>query len=169
MKPSNGSGPTFSPATSVDRTRLIVGIGASAGGIDAFQSFFARMSADTGMAFVLIQHLDPNHDSSLVAIIAGYTAMPVHLAEGGEQICPNHVYVIPPNTILTIKSNVLHLDSPAPHKGTAMPQLSCPIRLSSAVREGALLMIRTSDVCLFRLRMRWRGGNLRRAIRQGSI
>ncbi|WP_191057997.1 CheR family methyltransferase [Geminicoccus harenae] len=114
MKPSNGSEPTFSPATSIDRTRLIVGIGASAGGIDAFQSFFARMPADTGMAFVLVQHLDPNHDSSLVAIIAGYTTMPVHLAEGGEQIRPNHVYVIPPNTILTIKSNVLHLDSPAP-------------------------------------------------------
>ena len=58
----------------LEPTRLIVGIGASAGGLDAFRAFFARMPADTGMAFVLVQHLDPNYESSLVAIVGGFTA-----------------------------------------------------------------------------------------------
>src|SRR5687768_1237621 len=74
------------PSVISDRTRLVVGLGASAGGIDAFKMFFSKMPADTGMAFVLVQHLDPNHQSSLVAIVAGYTAMPVHLVEDEMEI-----------------------------------------------------------------------------------
>ena len=66
------------------------------------------------MAFVIVQHLDPNYDSSLTSIIAGYTSMPVHLAEDGMPVGPDQVYVIPPNTILTIKGGVLHLSCPAP-------------------------------------------------------
>ena len=102
------------PTVTPDRNRLVVGLGASAGGIDAFKTFFSRMPADTGMAFVLVQHLDPNHQSSLVAIVAGYTAMPVHLAEEGTAIGPNQVYVIPPDAILTIRGGTLRLAQPAP-------------------------------------------------------
>ncbi|HEX6506172.1 MAG TPA: chemotaxis protein CheB, partial [Chloroflexota bacterium] len=91
-----------------------MGIGASAGGLDAFRAFFARMPADTGMAFVLVQHLDPNYESSLVAIVGGYTGMPVHLAEDGVFVCPNQVYIIPPDAILTIRDGVLRLTRPAP-------------------------------------------------------
>jgi two-component system CheB/CheR fusion protein len=97
-----------------DRTRLVVGLGASAGGIDAFKAFFSKMPADTGMAFVLVQHLDPTYQSSLVAIVAGYTAMPVHLVEDEMEIGPNQVYVIPPDTILTIRGGTLRLSRPAP-------------------------------------------------------
>ncbi len=102
------------PAAAPDRTRLVVGIGASAGGLDAFKAFFARMPVDSGMSFVLVQHLDPTHRSSLVAIVAGYTAMPVYLAEDGAAIGPNQVHVIPPDAILTIRGGSLRLDRPAP-------------------------------------------------------
>lgn len=95
------------------RTRLIVGIGASAGGIDAFKAFFSKMPADSGMSFVLVQHLDPKYESSLVAIIGGYTPMPVTLAKNGAEVRPNQVYVIPPGAILTIKGGALRLSPPA--------------------------------------------------------
>jgi two-component system CheB/CheR fusion protein len=100
-------------AAPLEPTRLIVGIGASAGGLDAFRAFFARMPADTGMAFVLVQHLDPNYESSLVAIVGGYTGMTVHLAEDGVAVCPNQVYIIPPDAILTISDGILRLTRPA--------------------------------------------------------
>ena len=96
------------------RTRLIVGLGASAGGLDAFKTFFATMPPDSGIAFVLVQHLDPDRDSSLPAIVGGYTAMPVLAAEAGMAIRPDHVYVIPPNAILRVDGGVLQLDRPAP-------------------------------------------------------
>jgi two-component system CheB/CheR fusion protein len=96
------------------RTRLIAGVGASAGGLEAFRSFFSQMPADSGMAFVLVQHLDPHYESSLVAIIAGYTKMAVHLAQDGMPVDPNQVYIIPPDAILAIKDGVLGLTSPAP-------------------------------------------------------
>jgi|RhiMethySRZTD1v2_1073278.scaffolds.fasta_scaffold249034_3 chemotaxis response regulator CheB len=62
---------------SAERPPLIVGIGASAGGLAAFEAFFANMPADSGMAFVLVQHLDPHHKSMLVDLLANYTEMPV--------------------------------------------------------------------------------------------
>ncbi|MGI4944531.1 MAG: CheR family methyltransferase, partial [Janthinobacterium lividum] len=101
-------------ATASERSRLIVGIGASAGGIDALKEFFSKVPADIGMAFVIVQHLDPNYDSSLTSIIAGYTSLPVRLAEDGMAVSPNQVHVIPPNAILTIKGGLLHLSCPAP-------------------------------------------------------
>ena len=101
-------------ATVPDRSSLIVGIGASAGGIDALTSFFSKVQADIGMAFVIVPHLDPNYDSSLVPIIAACTELPVHLAEDGMAVGPDQVYVIPPNSILTIKGGLLHLSCPAP-------------------------------------------------------
>jgi two-component system CheB/CheR fusion protein len=104
----------LSPPGTKERTRLVVGIGASAGGIDAFKTFFSQMPADIGMAFVIVQHLDPNYESSLAAIIAGYTTMTVHPAEEGALVMPNHVFVIPPDTILTIKEGRLRLSHPAP-------------------------------------------------------
>ena len=96
------------------RPGLIVGIGASAGGIDALRTFFSKVPTDTGMAFVVVQHLDPNRDSSLVSIIASRTAMSVCLAEDGAAVAPNQVHVIPPDTILTIQGGLLRLASPAP-------------------------------------------------------
>ena len=97
-----------------ERTRLIVGIGASAGSMDAFKTFFAKMPADTGIAFVIVQHLDPDFESILPAIISSYTRMPVHAAEDGAAAAPDTVHVIPPNAILTIKGGILRLARPAP-------------------------------------------------------
>src|SRR4051794_22560464 len=87
--------------------RLTAGIGASAGGLDAFRIFFKAMPADSGMAFVLVQHLDPNHDSALRDIIASYTTMPVHVAEDATAILANHVYVIPPDALLKVAGGLL--------------------------------------------------------------
>lgn len=109
-----GGKEAVSTAGTEERTKLIVGIGASAGGIDAFKIFFSRMPAEIGMAFIIVQHLDPRYESSLAAIIAGYTTMPVHLAEEGALVAPNQVFVVPPDAIMTIKEGRLHLSRPAP-------------------------------------------------------
>ena len=88
---------------------LIVGIGASAGGLAAYQSLFAAMPDDTGMAFVLVQHLDPDYKSALAEIIGGSTGMPVTTAVDGTVAAPNTVSVIPPNAILKIENGILRV------------------------------------------------------------
>ena len=88
---------------------LIVGIGASAGGLEAFTDLLRHLPSDTGMAFVLIQHLDPKHESMLTLLLSKATPMPIREAKDGEAVEPNHVYVIPPNTDMTISNRVLHL------------------------------------------------------------
>jgi two-component system, chemotaxis family, CheB/CheR fusion protein len=87
----------------------VVGIGASAGGLEAFTQLLRHLPTDTGMAFVLVQHLDPNHPSLLTEILARTTLMSVHEAQEGITIAPNQIYVIPPNTTLTIAQGKLHL------------------------------------------------------------
>ncbi|MEO6569043.1 MAG: chemotaxis protein CheB, partial [Opitutaceae bacterium] len=87
----------------------IVGIGASAGGLEAFTQFLKHLPADTGMGFVLVQHLDPVHASALTAILARATAMPVYEVTNDLRVEPNHVYVIPPNMGLEISKGLLKL------------------------------------------------------------
>ena len=90
----------------------IVGVGASAGGIEAFDKFFRHLPAEPGMAFVVVTHLSPDRVSSLPEVI-GYSApMPVVLATDGEAIAPNRIYVIPANTILTVKRRTIRLRPP---------------------------------------------------------
>jgi two-component system, chemotaxis family, CheB/CheR fusion protein len=91
---------------------LIVGIGASAGGLAAYQAFFAAMPDNTDMAFVLVQHLDPNYESALAEIIGECTAMPVAKARDGTVAAPNTVSVIPPNAILKIENGILRVAKP---------------------------------------------------------
>src|SRR3954470_8093327 len=81
----------------------IVGIGASAGGLEAFQNFLAAGPADSGLAYVLIQHLDPNHESMLAELLGRRTAMPVRQVSDGMIIEPNNVYLIPPNAVLSVR------------------------------------------------------------------
>ncbi|MBI4330298.1 MAG: PAS domain-containing protein [Chloroflexi bacterium] len=90
----------------------IVGIGASAGGLDAFEQFFKHMPADSGIAFVLVQHMDPARDSNLPELLRRYTAMPVNQAADGIKVEPNSVYIIPPNKNLAILNGVLQLLEP---------------------------------------------------------
>src|SRR5437667_11659193 len=81
----------------------IVGIGASAGGVEALERFFKAMPADNGMAFVVVTHLPPNRESMLAEIIGRSTQMPVVNARDGETVEAEHVYVLPPGAILTIR------------------------------------------------------------------
>jgi len=87
----------------------IVGIAASAGGLEAFTELLGHLPADTGMAFVLIQHLDPNHESCLAEILSRSTQMPVSQVRDGVAVEPNQVYVIPPNTKMVLSQGVLQL------------------------------------------------------------
>lgn len=103
------------------RPSLIVGIGASAGGLAAFKAFLANTPADTGMAFVLVQHLDPQHKSLLVELLGAGASIPVLEAADGVAVRKNCVYVIPPDATLTIKDGVLKLVSPAPPRERRRP------------------------------------------------
>jgi two-component system CheB/CheR fusion protein len=88
----------------------IAAIGASAGGLEAFTELLANLPNDTGMGFVLIQHLAPEHDSQLSEILRRTTEMPVNQAQEGMRIVPNSVYVIPPNTLMTLEQGILRLE-----------------------------------------------------------
>jgi two-component system CheB/CheR fusion protein len=96
----------------------VVGIGASAGGLEAFTDFLKNLPADTDMAFVFVQHQDPTHDSALPHLLRKVSKLPLDEAENGMQVKKNHVYVIPPNTNMTIDRGFLRLgrrDSLRPH------------------------------------------------------
>ncbi len=99
----------------------IVGIGASAGGLEAFEQFFRHAAPDTGMAFVLVSHLDPSHASMLTEILQRSTAMPVVEAGDRMPVAPNRVYVIPPNRDLAVFHGILHLTVPEASRGQRMP------------------------------------------------
>ena len=100
---------------------LIVGVGASAGGLEAFTQLLKALPVDTGMGFVLVQHLDPKHESALTQILERTTAMPVREVADNLRVKANHVYVIPPNTFLSIARGVLRLQ---PRKGARTPPRS---------------------------------------------
>ncbi len=98
----------------------IVGIGASAGGLDAFKKFFGALPADSGMAFVLIQHLDPTRESLTAELVGTLHAMRVVQAEDGMRVEANRVYVIPPNTYLSIRERTLRLSAPTAPRSLRM-------------------------------------------------
>jgi len=100
------------PAAPIQPGVPIVAIGASAGGLDAFRRFLAGMPVPNGMAFVLIQHLDPTHESLMVELLAKHTTMRVVEVRQGMEIEVHHVYVIPPHRVLSVKEGVLHLSTP---------------------------------------------------------
>ena len=88
----------------------IVGIGASAGGLEAFTQLLKHLPADMGMGLVLVQHLDPTHESELTRLLARGTSMPTHEVTDKMRVEPNHVYVIPPNMNMSIARGVLKLE-----------------------------------------------------------
>lgn len=100
---------------------LIVGIGASAGGLKAFEHFFSRMAPDSGMAFILIPHLDPGHVSMLPELLRKYTAMALLQANDGTKVEPNTIYIIPPNKKMAIKRGTLMLTEPTEPRGLRLP------------------------------------------------
>ncbi|KAA0687375.1 PAS domain S-box protein [Neorhizobium sp. P12A] len=100
---------------------LIVGIGASAGGLEAFTTFFANLPSDSGMAFVLVQHLSPDHESMLTEILGRVAPIPVVEARHGMRVEPNRVHVIPPDATLTINNSQLVVVQPAPPRADRRP------------------------------------------------
>ncbi|THD44091.1 MAG: response regulator [Bradyrhizobium sp.] len=100
----------------------IVAIGASAGGLDACRKLLDALPADNGMSFILVQHLDPNHDSMMVDLLAGNTAMPIVQAADGMTIERDRVYVIPPGVYLSVDDRAaLRLSRPLARHGMRLP------------------------------------------------
>ncbi len=99
----------------------VVAMGASAGGLEAFEAFFRSCPPDTGMGFVLVPHLDPDHVSLLAQILQNSTTMPVAEARDHIVVAPNHVYVIPPNREMAIVKGVLRLHLPEQPRGQRKP------------------------------------------------
>jgi len=99
---------------------LIVAIGASAGGIEAFTELVTSLPSDTGMAYVLVQHLDPTHQSMLTELVSKKTKMAVEEVADGMGVQPDHVYVIPPNATMSISNHTLQLGPREESRGQHM-------------------------------------------------
>ena len=98
-----------------------VGIGASAGGLDALQKFLSNVPEKSGMAFIIVQHLDPIHKSALTDILSRSTSMKVMEVEDGVQVISEHVYIIPPDKDMSILNVKLQLMEPLEPHGQRMP------------------------------------------------
>ena len=109
----------ISPATT--KRFYIVGIGASAGGLEAFEAVFRNMPENPGMAFVLVPHLDPTHTSILPQLVQKCTHMKVMQVEDGLRILPNTVYIVPPNKDLAILHGTLQLIDPTGTRAVRLP------------------------------------------------
>ncbi|HET6519258.1 MAG TPA: chemotaxis protein CheB, partial [Geminicoccaceae bacterium] len=119
----------------------VLGVGASAGGIKSFQTFLDHMPPDGGMAFVLIQHLDPERKSMLAEIMAHRTGMAVRQAEDGMEVVPNAVYVIPPGAALTIEGGRLRLTPPTEPRGRRTPVDAFFLSLAEERGEAAIAVV----------------------------
>lgn len=119
MKPRKNA--SAAPRSRSPKLFPIVGIGASAGGLEAFSELLHQLPDKNGMAFVLVQHLDPKHSSELREILARTTNLPVREVTDGTEVKPDHVYVIPPDTSMTIKEGVLRLAARTLTRGQHLP------------------------------------------------
>lgn len=120
---------------------VVVGIGASAGGLDAYKQFLQKMPDDSGLAFVLVQHLDPTHESLMVELLSKYTSMPVLQVENATPIEPNHVYMIPPKHFIRIKDQGLFLEEPITKRGVRLPIDYFFQSLAEARQERAICVV----------------------------
>ena len=106
---SDGKVPSDNQQDNQNELFPVVGIGASAGGLEAFTELLNNLPTDTGMAFVMIQHMPPESESALSVILGRATQMPVYEVQDGMAVAPNQVHVIPPNASMTIDQGVLKL------------------------------------------------------------
>ncbi|MGO9758785.1 MAG: chemotaxis protein CheB [Roseiarcus sp.] len=120
---ARSSRPSQPPHAAVDRVAdfPVVGIGASAGGLEACRKLVDALPPDAGMAFILVQHLDPTHESMMVDLLAGHTSMAVLQAIDGMPIARDHLYVIPPGTYLSVSGGALRLSEPRARHGARLP------------------------------------------------
>ena len=139
----------------------IVGIGASAGGLEAFEQFFARVPARSGLAYIVVQHLDPTQKAMLAELLQRVTSLVVREAVEQMRIEADHVYVIPPNADLSLAHGVLHVMPPAEPRGMRMPinvLFSSLARDQGALATGVVLSGMGSDGTLGLLALRAVGG-----------
>ena len=123
---------------------MIVAIGASAGGLDAATKLITALPDHTDMAFILVQHLDPDHDSMMAELLGGHTAMTVEQAVDNTTISANHVYIIPPGSYLSVATGKLHLSKPTAPHGSRLPfdfllqslAQDCPERTIGVILSG---------------------------------
>src|SRR5437762_14176868 len=142
--PGNGKSHTAQqPEPQQSRRGLfpIVGVGASAGGLEAFTQLLKTVGSGTGMAYVLVQHLDPSHESALTELLAKATEMPVRQVTDATEVEPNHVYVIPPNVDMTILQGILQLRPRTEMRGHHMPIDRFLRSLAEAHRSNAIGVI----------------------------
>jgi two-component system CheB/CheR fusion protein len=99
----------------------IVGVGASAGGLESLEKLFASMPGDLGMAFVIVQHLSPNHKSLMTELLSRHCAMPVQRAEDGVEVQPNNVYLLPPRKEIIIRGGRIVLTDKDPEQALTLP------------------------------------------------
>jgi two-component system CheB/CheR fusion protein len=140
---------------------LIVGIGASAGGLEAFERFLQRVPSDSGLAYVLVQHLSPEHESRLAEILSRATNLPVAIAREGQRIERDHVYVIPPGTGLMVEGGALRLVATEP-KGNRLLVNAFLTSLAEDQRENAVGIVLSgtgSDGALGIAAVKKHGGN----------
>ena len=140
--PANNNNPTPQASPQQQRTEEhlfpIVGIGASAGGLEAFTQLLNNLPIDTGMGFVLVQHLSPNQKSMLPDILSRTTQMPVCEAQDGLKVQPNHVYVIPSNVTMTINQGTLKLSPREKTRGLALTVDSFLLSLADNLGDKAI-------------------------------
>ncbi|MEQ8263669.1 chemotaxis protein CheB [Pseudohaliea sp.] len=140
-----GSGPHASTPASATQSSAafrgyVVAIGASAGGLDALERLFSELPSASGAAYVVIQHLSPDHKSMMDNLLARHTAMPVTVAENGMSLLPDHVFLIPPGKNMTIAGDRLQLVPKSPH-GLSLPIDLFFQSLSAEVSERAVGII----------------------------
>jgi len=110
----------------------VVGLGASAGGLEPLEQFLSHVPAASGFAYLVVQHMDPNHKTMLAELLQRATSLPVKEAVDAQRIAPDAVYVIPPNAELTVLGGTLHLAAPAEPRGQRLP---IDVMFSSLARE----------------------------------
>jgi two-component system CheB/CheR fusion protein len=119
-KPANAARKT-TPVSPAGVSFPVVGIGASAGGLEAIEHFLLHVPKNSGLAFVIVQHLDPTHKGIMSELLQRVTGMKVIQVKDRTRVCPNCVYVIPPNKDMSILHGVLHLLEPTASRGLRLP------------------------------------------------
>ena len=140
---ANGAG-TSAPEDAAPRASLgfpVVGIGASAGGLEALEAFFGSCPTDSGMAYVVVQHLSPDHQSLMAEILAQRTSMPVTEVRDGLAVAPDHVYVIAPGRTLTLSGGRFRLGQPVELRGHRRPVDDFFSSLAEEQKEKAIIVV----------------------------
>ena len=127
--------------SSADNSFYVVGIGSSAGGLDALEKFFGKMTENSGMAFIVVSHLDPNHVSIMPELIQKSTRMKIFQAQDGMKVEPNKVYVAPANRDLAILHGIIQLIEPPEAHGFRLPIDFFFKSLSADLGEKAICII----------------------------